>query len=195
MAIKKETELIRAVIVYCQRCQDEGDLQALQEMGFGAKELRVLTRLSATDTLRLASARSHFCEIKVNRETYWRTIDFLKRDKDKEHLIDTLISYEAPPPLMNALTGMSNKEYSLRRRQFGFTNCAAGRPVRPSDDIAKDVWQVVKNVLSNSNILGPKEFLNIFDELDKKVSLRIIWCLVNQWDKNGQLRRMEELMP
>ena len=195
MTIKKETELIHAIIVYCQRCQDEGDFPALIEMGFGPREVRALSSLSPKDALRLASTRSHFLTITVNQEIYWRMIDYLNREKTKEELIDELISNCAPLPLMHALIGMSSKQFTLKRRQFGLGSSLPGRPTIPTEDVAEKVWNDLKPILERSKAMGPAEFLELYGALQKEVPLRMIWHLFHQWDRDGTLKNFLPTSP
>ena len=188
MTIKKEAELMNAIIVYCHRCHDEGDFSALTEMGFGPREMKALNSLSSADRLRLASTRTHFLNITINQEVYWRMIDYIYRENDKEALIDELVSHDAPLPMMYALTGMGSKQYSLKRRQYGLGNSPAGRPRIPTDEVADLVWTELKNIVSESTTFGPKEFLVLFNSMDKEVPLRVIWNLFYRWEKDGNLR-------
>ena len=187
MAIKKEADLIHAFIVYCQRCYEEADFVALKEIGFGPREMKALLLLSADDKLRLATTRSHFFNISVNQDIYWRMIDYINREKDNEMIIDELISNDAPLPLMYSLTGMGSKQFILKRRQFGLTNASPGRPAIPSDEISRRVWAELVKIISNSDQFGAKEYLALFKELNKQVPLRVIWYLYHKWEKDGTL--------
>ncbi len=188
MTIKKETELMHSIILYCLRCHEEGDLHALGEMGFGPPEMRALMSLSAADQVRLASTKSHFMDIRLNREVYWRMIDYVDQENNRESTINKLITYDAPLPLMHALTGMGSKQYSLKRRQFGMLKSPVGRPPVPSDDTSKSVWDKLKSIAENSDSFGPKQFLELYEGLDKKVPLRVIWLLFHRWEREGALK-------
>lgn len=190
MNLNKEAELLNAVIIYFHRCQEEGDYSALQEMGFGPSEVRALNSLSAADRLRLTSTRSHFLSIALNHKIYWRMIDYILREKGKELLIDELISCDAPLQLMRSLTGMGNKQFNLRRRQFGMTTQLPGRPPQPSVEVEKSVWLEVEKSFKRTASFGPEEFLDIFDGLKRKVSLRVIWGLINEWENDGTLKQL-----
>ncbi len=190
MTIKKETELTRAIIVYCQRCQEEGDFQALHEMGFGPREISALQSLTTTDALRLASTRSHFLTIKINPEIYWRMIDYINREHMKNRIIDDLIRNEAPLPMVHALTGMGSKEFIQKRHQYGLGVSSRGRPATPTQEIADRVWVVLQSSFESSQRLGAKEFMGIYEALNSEVSLRVIWFLTKQWDRDGSLKTL-----
>ena len=193
MNLNKESELINAIIVYFHRCQEEGDYSALQEMGFGPSEVRALNSLSSADKLRLTSTKSHFLSIDLNQKIYWRMIDYILREKDKESVIDELISCDAPLQLMRSLTGMGNKQFNHRRRQFGMATQLPGRPPQPSMEVEKSVWLEVEKSLKNTASFGPEEFLNIFDGLKRQVSLRVIWSLIKEWENDGSLRQIRNV--
>ena len=188
MTIRKETELMHSIIIYCLRCQEEGDIHALKEMGFGPREMCALNALSAGDQIRLASTKSHFMKIVLNQEVYWRMIDYVDQENHKEAVINQLILSDAPLPLMHALTGMGNKQYSLRRRQAGLLGSPVGRPPIPSDSTTQLVWQQLTTIAEKSDSFGPKQFLELYESLEKKVPLRVIWNLFHRWENEGALK-------
>ena len=188
MTIRKETELVRAIIVYCQRCQEEGDIPALREMGFGPREVGALQALTTADALRLASTRSHFLNIKIDTEVYWRMIDYVNREQDKRRLIEDMIRKEAPLPMMHALTGMGSKEFVLQRHKCGMGNSSPGRPAIPTPEVVDRVWTALQDSLTTNKVLGPEEFMEIYKSLKSEVPLRVIWFLTRQWDRDGTLK-------
>ena len=144
MSINKESELIHAILIYCQRCQDEGDLPALTEMGIGAKELNALATLSSAEKLRLASTKSHFMNISLDQKIFWRMINYIQAESKKESLVDELIKKGAPLGLMYALTGMGSKQFTVKRQTFGLGQQSLGRPSVPSDEVTEAVWNCLK---------------------------------------------------
>ncbi len=192
MAINKEAELMNSIIVFFQRCEEEGDYNALNEMGFGPSEVRALASLSIADALRLSSTQSHFLTIRLNRKIYWRMIDYVLREKAKEAVIDELISCDAPLKMIRALTGMGNKQFNLKRRQLDLPPLPAGRPPRPSLEVEKSVWNAVEETLQRVPNFGPQEFLDIFDSLKRQVSFRVIWSLVVEWENDDSLNQLRK---
>ena len=188
MPINKESELIHSILTYCQRCQDEGDFPALTEMGFGLNEVDALLALSPTDKLRLASTQSHFLKIELDQEIFWRMIHYIQAENKKESLADELIRNNAPLPLMYALTGMGSKTFSLKRRKFGLEKMSPGRPAVPSEETTEAVWKELKRIVEKSQYFGAKEFLEIYYRLNRKVPLRVIWYLFQEWEANGSLK-------
>ncbi len=190
MSISKETELIRSIVLFFHRCEEEGDYNALYEMGFGPSEVRALSTLSTTDALRLASTKSHFLSINLNRKIFWRMIDYVIRENTRESMINELICCDAPPQLMRSLTGMTRTQFKLRRCQFGLSELAPGRPIQPSMEVEKSVWKAVEKSLKESTSFGPGEFLDIFKSLKREVSLRVIWSLIQEWENDGSLKQL-----
>ncbi len=190
MSLNKEAELIKSIVVFFHRCEEEGDYDALYEMGFGPSEIRALSSLSSADTLRLASMKSHFLTIKLNCKIYWRMIDYILKERAKEGVINELIRCDAPPKLMYSLAGISNKQFRIKRIQMGLPALAipSGRPPQPTVEVEKTVWKAVEKTLQNSTSLGPQEFLDIFNSLKREVSLRTIWILIQEWESDGSLK-------
>ena len=187
MSINKESELIHSILMYCQRCQDEGDFPALTEMGFGLNEVDALLSLSPSDKLRLAATKSHFLKIELDQKIFWRMIHYIQAENKKETLSDELIKNDAPLPLMYALTGMGSKTFSLKRRKFGLEKMSPGRPAAPSEETTEAVWKELKRIVKNSQYFGAKEFLEIYYQLNKEVPLRVIWYLFHEWEASGSL--------
>ncbi len=192
MTINKENELIQAAITYFQRCHDEGDFSALQEMGFGPREVRAMASLTQAEKLRLASTKSHFLKIDLNQSVYWRMIDYILRESNLETLIDDLISNGAPLTMVYSLCGIGSRQYHLKRHQFGLPNLSAGRPCNPSEQDAISVWNELENVMRKSRHVGAKEFLDLFRALDQKVSLLDIWQLFKQWSQDGTINKLKQ---
>ena len=192
MAINKESELMNSVVVFFHRCEEEGDYNALFEMGFGPKEVRALSSLSVSDMLRLTSTKSHFLNIQLNRDIYWRMIDYTLREKERESVIDDLILCGAPLQLIRFLTGMGSKQFKIRRRQLGLSPQPPGRPALPTLETEKRVWKEVEALIDQTPGFGPREFLGIYYALDRQVSLRIIWNLFDEWDHDGTLKRLSK---
>ncbi len=188
MTIKKETELMHSIIIYCLRCQEEGDFHALKEMGFGPREMRALNSLSSGDQIRLASTKSHFMKIVLNQEVYWRMIDYVDQENHKEAVINQLIAFDAPLPLMHALTGMGSKQYAIKRRQAGLLGSPVGRPPIPSESTTQIVWQQLTDIAESSDSFGPKQFLDLYESLEKQIPLRVIWNLFHRWEDEGALK-------
>ncbi len=186
--ITKETELIHAIIVYCQRCREEGDYTALSQMRFGPLETNAIAKLSSADKLHMSSMRSHFMDIKLNTKTFWRTIDYIQREQERDAFISDLIAADAPLPMIHSLTGMGGKQYTFKRRELGLGKAPSGRPKLPGKRESDAVWKKLKTVVEKSSEFGPKEFAALYESLDKKISLRTIWHLFYQWEESGKLK-------
>ena len=109
-------------------------------------------------------------------------------DNHREVYIDSLISKDAPLPMMYALTGMGSKKYIERRRKYGLGASMAGRPRVPTDEVADSVWNELKKIASASESFGLKQFCELYEALNEKVQLRVIWNLFYRWEKDGNLR-------
>ena len=188
MAITKETDLIHAVLVYCQRCREEGDYTALNEMGFGPRETNALANLSSIDKIQISSLRSHFMNIQLNQKIFWRTVDFIQREKEREAFVNELIENDAPLPMIYSLTGMGGRQYIFKRRELGLGSAQSGRPKIPSQNESDLVWDALKKVIETSSEFGPREFIRLFESLERKISLRAIWYLFYHWEEAGKIK-------
>ena len=188
MTIKKETEFMHSVILYCLRCHAEGDLTALHDMGFGGEEMRGIMSLTAAEQVKLAAHGTRLLSVTLDRDVFWQAVKNIDQDSDRETEINRLITHDAPLPMMYATTGMGSKSYSLKRRQFGMLKSPVGRPPVPSDETANSVFDKLAEIAERSDYQGPKMFLDLFEELDRKVPLRVIWNLFHRWEREGRIK-------
>ena len=96
----------------------------------------------------------------------------------------TLIKADAPQEMMQALFGLSAKEYTRWRRLMTLEP-AVGRPAEPGEDKEHALWKAWKARVKGEDV----EFLTAEDYLalkaDTEVELRAIWLLTRRWAQYG----------
>ena len=127
MKASKEVDLVVAVLQYAARCLKEGDLAALRDMKFGAREIEGLSSIYILDMYHMEGLRMHCLDIKLNPVVYWPLIESLRRMRESEDDIHRLIVQDAPREMLRALFGLNPREYSRLRRTLTMTP-AVGRP-------------------------------------------------------------------
>jgi hypothetical protein len=184
MATSNEADLITAVLLYASRCLEEADQSALRAMGFGPKEIDALQHLNIADLNRLKALRAHCLRVDLNREVFWYMVEHIKRLRASEELQQTMIKADAPQEMMQALFGLSAKEYTRRRRLMTLEP-AVGRPAEPDEDTEHALWKAWKARVKGeeAELLTAEDYLAL--KADTDVELRAIWLLTRRWAKYG----------
>ena len=176
----KEGALVSAVMLYAMRCVVEGDTLALQHMQFGKKEIDALRELSLHDLYRAESFKAHCLKISLNRQVFWPLMAALKREQKTEAALSELIEQDAPFDMMQVLFGLSNREYSTRRRHLP-ASLGQGRPALPEPDKEEalfDVWQT--KVRERESVeLPAQDYVDM--HVQTGISHRAIWQLTRLW--------------
>lgn len=195
MVKTKEAELTSAVFLYVLRCIAESDHIALQQLKIGEREIEQLRTLGILDLYRMDSFRSHCLSISFNRDVFWTLIHYMKEQRDSEAKLEQLINHDAPYGMLERYFGISNREYTQRRRaKKGLTN--VGRPNEPSDletDSLLEIWfKRFKSTDKDAEgrLLDPIQYLALASELD--IPLRSVWLLTERWVELDQRAHMKK---
>ena len=182
----KEAELVQAVIVYAIRCANEGDTLALRHMQFGEKEIEELRKLRVADLDRVATLHNHCLDISLNRQVYWSLMDHLKRQRESEELMNSMLESDAPFEMMRSLFGLTSKEYTRLRRPYA-RGVGIGRPNEVDQKSADTLWDVWTEILGDRDPseLLPEEYQRMHEE--SGVSLRGVWRLTQTWADYGDV--------
>ncbi len=186
METTKEADLVTAVLLYAIRCLAEGDQSALRNMKFGPSEIESLRELSLADLYRIESLRAHCLDIALNRQVYWPMIDHLRKQRESEETLQSLIAADAPHEMVLILFGVYARDYSRLRRILS-VNPSVGRPPEPDEEISNRLWHAWSNRVGSevSGLLAPAEYLELHRETG--VPMRAIWNLTQRWTQYGNL--------
>jgi len=184
MATSKEADLITAVLIYAIRCLGEADQSALRAMGFGPSEIDALQCLNIADLNRVDALRAHCLRFELNREVFWYMVEHIKRLRASEELQQTMIKADAPQEMMQALFGLSAKEYTRRRRLMTLEP-AVGRPAEPDENKEHALWKAWNARVQGDDVelLTAEDYLAL--KADTEVDLRAIWLLTRRWAQHG----------
>ena len=186
MKASKEVDLVVAALQYAARCLKEGDLAALREMKFGAREIKELSKVNILDMYHLEGLRMHCLDITLNRAVYWPLINSLRRMGASEEDIHRLIALDAPREMLRCLYGLNARTYSRMRRALTVTP-TVGRPREADEETSRRLWEAVQ---AHGEPERPEDleggfFLELADETG--LSLRTIWRMLKVWCECGWL--------
>ncbi|MCP4127254.1 MAG: DUF2857 family protein, partial [Gammaproteobacteria bacterium] len=136
----KEADLVAAVLMYAIRCLAEGDQAALRNMKFGPPEIEALREMNLADLYRIESLRAHCLEIGLNRQVYWPMIDHLRKQRESEEILRSLIAADAPHDMMQILFGLNTRDYTRQRRILS-VDPSVGRPSEPDEESSHRLWR------------------------------------------------------
>ena len=178
----KEGSLVSAVLMYAMRCLVEGDLRSLKNMQFGEKEVEALRDLQMTDFSRIEALKAHCLSVSLNRQVFWPMIDLLKRERNHEDLLNTLIDKNAPYDMIHALFAMSTREYAARRRHLS-PGLGLGRPQLPDREVEDELYAAWRKLVDgrDSFDLSGFDFLDLHEQTG--VAIRAVWSLVSKWTR------------
>ena len=179
----KEADLQAAALIYVLRCLVEDDTYALRRLGLEPAALQALSRLPASDLVRLLdhAAVGPCLEIRLNSYAFWRQLERLEAARRTEDLIDQLLAAEAPRAMLEAQFGLSGSDYSRRRQRLGLAAAPAGRPPEPDEVTVATVWRAWRTLTDElaGGDLQPEHYLALHRTTG--LSLRVIWSLTQQW--------------
>ena len=170
----KTGDLVVAILVYVMRCIEDGDVEVLTKMGFGAAEIAELSELKFADVQRIGRLRSHCLDIKLDKQAFATMIRRIRMDRNHGEWEHVLIRADAPFDMMQRLFGTSNRDYTKKRHLFAVSSTAGS--TKPTDDeMAIRLWHLLTDRIrrSDDGQLTPHDYLLICEE--SGASLRTVW--------------------
>ena len=180
----KESDLVMAVLLYAIRCLAENDQHALRGMNFGPNEVAALRDVSLADLYRAGSLRAHCLDVQLDRDVYWRMLERLRDERQREELQRDLIEADAPLEMMRSLFGVGAREYTRLRRLLT-ADPAVGRPPDPDEAASHALWHAWSERTKDdpSASLTGEDYLAL--GVQTGVSMRAIWQLTRRWAEEG----------
>ena len=184
MTRTKEADLVSALYLYASRCWAEGDLPALRAMGFGREEVDALLSLTLTDIQRLCNVHGHPLKVELDARTFRLIVEHLRRERRKEETLRALVAADAPLPMMQALFGLTGKEYTGWRKLLNMPP-SAGRPPDADEDESHRAWHAWRAMLGDRDPdeVEAAELLALHEQTG--VPMRSLWNLVQRWSTRG----------
>jgi hypothetical protein len=173
----KEAKLVRAVIEYAVECLSQGDLDALEKLGFERSDMSDLRQLNLGNLCCIRAIRYHILSLQVDRARLRMVMQHVERDRDEQKMIEYLFRHDAPLRILHRLYGLSSKDCVFYRALYD-TPTHSGRFREATEKEVQKVWVAV-------NRLGKHEpgrwvaadWVAIHKETH--VPLRIIWQIVS----------------
>jgi hypothetical protein len=172
----KEARLVRAVIEYAVECLSQGDLAALDKLGFERSDMSDLRQLNLGNLRCIRAIRYHILSLQVDRARLRMVMQHMERDRDEQQMIEYLFRHDAPLRILHRLYGFTSKDCVFYRALYD-TPTHSGRFREATEEEVRKVWGAV-------NHLGKRE-VDRWSAADwirvhkaSHVPLRIIWQIV-----------------
>ncbi|MDE0094675.1 MAG: STY4526/YPO1902 family pathogenicity island replication protein [Gammaproteobacteria bacterium] len=185
MAKTKEAELTAAILLYMIRCIGEGDLLSLHQMNVGEKEIEQLKQIKVLDLHYIDMLKSHCLQVQLNQRIFANVFQYMLAQHRAEDAIQQLLAEDAPYSMLEFFFGLSNREYTQRRKSLK-NMTATGRTKEPSEDETDQLfalWSRHDQRDASGRFVEPLEYIAVAKELN--VSVRSIWLLTERWIERG----------
>ena len=185
MAKTKEADLTAAILLYMIRCIGEGDLLSLRQMNVGDKEIEQLKQIKILDLHYIDMLKTHCLKVQLNQQIFANVYQYMHTQHRAEDTILTLLREDAPYSMLERFYGLSNREYTQRRK--GFDNLTGmGRTKEPNEtqtDQLFEVWSRSENRDGSGRYADPMNYIEIAKDLD--LTVRSVWLLTERWIEMG----------
>ena len=177
-----DIEITQRILHHCISLLQADDIDALRDMGFEERDLYALRTLQDPDRLRWASDGQLF-EFILARRSYRKIIGELDSSLDDERMDVNLIAWNAPLPMMHALTGMGKEQYDRMRDDLatGESTLLDQTGMLMSDTTAMALWNRMAALVAESNLVNCRFFLELAELGDRFIPMPEVWTEFNRW--------------
>jgi len=144
------------------------------------------------DLCHIEALRAHCLKVALDRKVYWPLVANLRKRRETQELQKALLAADAGHEMMQALYGMSGREYAHLRRMMAVRSFT-GRPREPSEEDIQRLWEFWKVLVKDREEaeLAPEEYLRLHE--DTGIPLRAIWSQTTRWAEYGHLARAQDV--
>ncbi len=138
-----DNDLNSAILRYICQCHANGDYRTLQELGIEDDTLKLIKSMTVHEAIYTSGIRASFVKnLRIDNAILANRLQHARREAMYQQQVNDLVVHGAPIKLIQALTGMSAKEFAARRRLGGVGH--RGRTVIPTEeieDVITEAWK------------------------------------------------------
>ena len=188
----KEVDLCLNVFNHVITLYRRNQQRALSELGIDPEQAAFISSRPWVELQKLARYLWFFTFVKIDGPLLNQAIDMAITSARRVNQCVELIRADAPRDLMVRYYGMNSQLYAAAREMHG-RQCR-GRPRILPDDLQSLLYEeFVRRYQSYEAgvdpLCQPGFFLEIYEGLERKVSLREIWILIQGWLNEKMVRR------
>lgn len=166
---QSQARLIQSVFTYIATCLKDRDHRSMRRFRLRADQTERISRMTATDFLRLGEFGSECVTLDVDPEALDEVFRAIDEQRRHEELAERCIRRDAPRAMMQTFFGVSRHRYSKLRTAFGMPP-RAGRLARAPEPLEQQIYALWT---ACGERWTARSLLDIANTLD--VSLRIVW--------------------
>jgi hypothetical protein len=179
----KNPDLTRSLLIHAVTCLHHGDASQLRDMGFSERAAQAVGELTLRQLVALeGKIHPKVLRTSLDEEAFWRLIDQIKREAERDRIKTELLRHDAPVQMMQELFGVGAKRYAAMRKALGVP-ASVGRPGAVGEEEIRAVWSTWERVVGKGRP-SPEHFIQIADATG--ASIRAIWRLRQGWKNQSQ---------
>ncbi len=186
-----ETELCMHLFCHVANLYRDNSSRELHRIGLRAEQARLICSLSSLEVQGLSQHFWRFAMFEMDAGKLEQVIETAVGTARWLQQCTELVRAGAPRDLMMRYYGMSCGMYAEMREMHGMR--LRGRPRVLSDDLQGRLYKEFMGRYRHGGeqadtLRQPDFFLSLYDGMDRKVSLREIWTLVQGWLDDKEIR-------
>jgi Protein of unknown function (DUF2857) len=165
----KQVRLTQSVFTYVADCLKDRDEQAIRRLRLRPDQMDRLSKMTATDFLRLGELGKECITLDINPEALDEVFRCVEAQRRRMELVERCLRRDAPRAMMKMFFGLARHRYTALRTALSI-NAAPGRPARQPETIEVrlyDAWRVHRLAWTAETLLDIAETLD--------VPLRVVW--------------------
>ena len=165
----KQVRLTQSVFTYVADCLKDRDEQAIRRLRLRPDQMDRLSKMTATDFLRLGELGKECITLDINPEALDEVFRCIEAQRRRMELVERCLRRDAPRAMMKMFFGLARHRYTALRTALSI-NAAPGRPARQPETIEVrlyEAWKVHRLAWTAETLLDIAETLD--------VPLRVVW--------------------
>ena len=171
----KHGSLVQSVFMYVASALKEGDGRTMRRLGLRADQTERLSRMTATDLVRLGELGNQCVTLDINGEALDRVFRAIDERREHDELVERCMRRDAPRAMMQEFFGISRHRYSRLRTAIGMAP-RRGRHARVFETLDREIYALW---LRGGERWTAGSLLDIADTLN--VSLRAVWSHLTRY--------------
>lgn len=133
------TDLTLHVLRYAMNKLQEGDLNAVSELGLTPDQITTVSGMTVEELQELIRLGHLFLDLQIDTDRFDQLVDRARDEVQSRQTRDQLLRHQADARMMEALYGMTTTDVARRRRVLGLAP-QPGRPRSPSPEQEQAIW-------------------------------------------------------
>lgn len=152
------TDLTLHVLRFAMNKLQEGDLNAVSELGLTPDQITTVAGMTFSELQELIRLGHLFIDMQIDTSRFDSLLDRARGEAQARQTQDELLQHHADAQMMGALYGMTTTDVARRRRVLGLPP-QPGRPRSPTSDQAQAIWDAWRE--APPDLTEPDRYLHV----------------------------------